>query len=279
MITPLEPVLARAAADAPERALRHAVHGGALGRFEVAVASTCGSQHAGNEDAYSPLDGRGDLFVVADGVGGGALAALASRELVDSLHESLAGARPDAQRVSRAVLDADRRIARRIALLTDAPGAATVVLCAPMNLFASKWLVGWVGDCRAYRLAAAPHAALEPLTLDHTFLHLDEAPPRGGSPDDPARMVGNGAVTSASVALHDLGAGDLLVLCSDGVHKHLDERDWVRLLRQEQQPLARRCDELVALARAHGSVDDATVLLVQRCGLMHGAATSQAGMQ
>ena len=277
MITPLEPALARAAAvPKQDPTPRQAVHGGALGRFEVAVASACGSQHAGNEDAYSPLDGRGDLFVVADGVGGGALAALASRQLVDSLHESLDGARPDAQRVCRAVLDADRQVARRIAALTDAPGAATVVLCAPMNLFASKWMVAWVGDCRAYRLAAEKPAALEALTLDHTFVHLDEAPPRGGSPDDPARMVGNGAVTSASVALHDLGAGDLLALCSDGVHKHLDERDWVRVLRQEQ-PLARRCDELVALAREHGSVDDATVLLVQRCGLMQGAGGPQAG--
>ena len=273
MITPLEPALARAAAPKPVPCVRQALHGGALGRFEVGVASECGSQHAGNEDAHSPLDGRGDLFVVADGVGGGALAALASRQLVDSLHESLDGARPDAQRVRRAVLDADRLIARRIALLTDAPGAATVVLCAPVNLFASKWLVAWVGDCRAYRLAADKAAALELLTLDHTFVHLDEATPRGGSPDDPARMVGNGAVTAASVALHDLGAGDLLALCSDGVHKHLDDRDWVRLLRSDR-PLARRCDELVALARAHGSVDDATVLLVQRCGLMHGAARS-----
>ncbi|MEO6407171.1 MAG: PP2C family serine/threonine-protein phosphatase [Burkholderiaceae bacterium] len=275
MITPLEPALARAA-SAPDATLHHAVHGGALGRFEVAVASVCGSQHAGNEDAHSSLDGNGHLFVVADGVGGGALAALASRQLVDSLHESLDGVRLDTQRVCRAMLDADRQVALRIALLTDAPGAATVVLCAPVNLFASKWLVAWVGDCRAYRLAAASNAPLELLTLDHTFVHLDEAPPRGGSPDDPARMVGNGAVTAASVALHDLGVGDLLVLCSDGVHKHLDDADWVRLLRQEQ-PLVRRCDDLIALARLHGSVDDATVLLVQRCRLMHG--TGYGGLQ
>ena len=275
MITPLEPALARAA-TAPQPSPRQAMHGGALGRFEVAVASARGSQHADNEDAHSPLDGSGHLFVVADGVGGGALAALASRQLVDSLHESLQGLRLDAQRVRRAMLDADRLIARRIALVTDAPGAATVVLCAPMNLFASKWLVAWVGDCRAYRLGAAPHAVLEQLTLDHSFVHLDEAPPRGGSPDDPARMVGNGAVTAASVAMHDLGSGDLLALCSDGVHKHLDDVDWVRLLRA-QQPLARRCDELVALARLHGSVDDASVLLVQRCGLLHGSSHGSSG--
>ena len=39
-------------------------------------------------------------------------------------------------------------------------------------------------------------------------------------------MVGNGAVAGANVALHDLAAGDLLALCSDGVHKHLVDDDW-----------------------------------------------------
>ena len=31
------------------------------------------------------------------------------------------------------------------------------------------------------------------LTCDDTFRHLGEPPPPGGAPDDPARMVGNGA--------------------------------------------------------------------------------------
>ena len=269
LITPLEPGRSHALAARPGPGVRQALHGGAFGRYEVAAASACGSQHAGNEDAHSPVDGAGRLFVVADGVGGGALASLASQQLVEALHDALEGPRLDAARVRQAVLDADRLIARRIALLTDAPGAATVVLCAPQSLFASKWLIAWVGDCRAYRLGSTPGAPIELLTRDHTFGHLDESPPHGGSLDDPARMVGNGAVLSASVALHDLGVGELLVLCSDGVHKHLARDDWPRLL-QADRPLVQRCDDLIAQARAQGSIDDATVLLVQRCGLVRG---------
>ena len=268
LTTPIEPGAARppgrSAADA-----RQALHGGALGRFEVAVASDCGSQHPANEDAHSPLEGDGRLFVVADGVGGGAQAALASRQLVGLLHASLAGQRIEPERVQQAMLAADRGIARRIAQLTDLPGAATVALCAPQNLFASRWLVAWVGDCRVYRLVARADADIELLTRDHTFGHLDEMPPPGGAADDPARMVGNGAVSSAGVGHHDLAAGDLLALCSDGVHKHLQPADWTRLLRTPQ-PLVQRADALIARARANGSVDDATVLLVQRCGLGRG---------
>ncbi|HEY2929632.1 PP2C family protein-serine/threonine phosphatase, partial [Piscinibacter sp.] len=126
-----------------------------------------------------------------------------------------------------------------------------------------SWLVAWVGDCRAYRLGLRGQQPIEPLTRDDTFRHLKELPPPGGALDDPARMVGNGATAGANVALHELPRGDLLVLCSDGVHKHLDAEDWTRLLRQST-PLVQRCEALIALARVHGSVDDATVLLLQR---------------
>jgi serine/threonine protein phosphatase PrpC len=62
-----------------------------------------------------------------------------------------------------------------------------------------------------------------------------------------------------------LGSGDLLALCSDGLHKHVTPSEWRRVLLQPV-PLARRCDDLIALAAANGSTDDATVLLVQRIG-------------
>jgi protein phosphatase len=107
---------------------------------------------------------------------------------------------------------------------------------------------------------------IEMLTRDDTFRHLNESPPSGGSPDDPARMVGNGATSGANVALHELSCGDLLVMCSDGVHKYVDVDDWPRVLRQPA-PLLRRCEELIALARANGSADDATVLVLRRAGL------------
>ena len=111
-----------------------------------------------------------------------------------------------------------------------------------------------------YRLAQRGDRGIELLTRDDTYAQLNETPPEGSSADDPARMVGNGAMSGANVALHELARGELLALCSDGVHKHLDDLDWERVLRQPL-PLARRCERLITLARRHGSADDATVLL------------------
>ena len=266
LITPLEPGLPARLLHGvaqPGLAACQSVHSNAFRRIDVAVASSCGSQHESNEDAHSALDPPGQLFVVADGVGGGAMAQLASAELVAHLHATLGAAPPDAERVSRAVLDADRAIARRIAQVTAAPGAATVALCAPVNRMASQWLIAWVGDCRVYRLALRGAQEIELLSCDDTFRQLGEAPPAGGSLDDPARMVGNGATLGANVALHALASGDLLLLCSDGVHKHLDGPAWRRVLSQPAS-LVQRCQELIGVARANGSADDATVLLLQR---------------
>jgi len=265
LITPIEPgrsthpaSIATAAAPAS-----HAVYANAARRLEAAVASSCGSQHAVNEDAHSALDASGRLFVVADGVGGGAMAQTASRLLVAHLHGALDAATLDGARVAAAMLDADRAIAAAIARVTDRPGAATVALCAPIDAAASHWLVGWVGDCRVYRWSPRGTGLLELLTRDDTFGHLGEATPPGGSPNDPARMVGNGATSGANSAVHGLGRHGVLALCSDGVHKHLDGADWRRVL-AAPLPLAQRARSLVALARSRGSVDDATVLLLHR---------------
>ena len=230
------------------------------------MASSRGPIHAVNEDSHSPIDGAPTLFVVADGVGGGASASYVSKELVSRLHRALAGRRHDAEAVRAALLDADRAIASTLASRTDECGAATVALCARTGASPSHWLIAWVGDCRIYRVPAMERigdAEAELLTVDDTYRNLGETPPPGGSLDDPSRMVGNGAVDAPNVRFVKLGAGEMLVLCSDGVHKHADAREIVRSL-AEPLPLARRCINLIEHARTRGSHDDATVLVVQR---------------
>ena len=71
------------------------------------------------------------------------------------------------------------------------------------------------------------------------------------------------AVSAPNVDEVALRSGEMLVLVSDGVHKHIEPQDLSRVLHQPA-PLVRRCSRLVALARARGSRDDATVLVVQR---------------
>ena len=86
-----------------------------------------------------------------------------------------------------------------------------MALCAATDTSLSRWLVAWVGDCRVYRVSAVRGAAAQLLTQDDTYRHLSEQPPAGGSLDDPARMVGNGAVDAPNVRDVDLGRDEMLL--------------------------------------------------------------------
>jgi serine/threonine protein phosphatase PrpC len=127
----------------------------------------------------------------------------------------------------------------------------------------SRWLIGWVGDCRVYRLAMNGGGALTLMTRDDTYRNLGETPPPGGSPDDPARMVGNGAIGEPNVALTELAFGEALLLVTDGVFKHVTCSEMSAAL-AEPIPLAQRCIRLIQIARARGSTDDATAVVVHR---------------
>jgi protein phosphatase len=248
---------------APSISRRNVVRTTRWVRLELAVASARGPKRDTNEDSHSALDGSTPLFVVADGVGGGAMAAQASRELVSHLHATLDHRRLDARSIRNALLRADRDVGRSIASRTAASGAATVALCAGTGVLLSRWWIAWVGDCRVYRVGTRRDKPAQQLTVDDTYRHLHEAPPPGGSRDDPARMVGNGAVSMPNVRAVALGGSEMLVLCSDGVHKHVAPVELADVLHGSAS-LARRCGRLLALARARGGGDDATVLVVRR---------------
>ena len=265
LVTPYEPAFSQRDQSPRDGATTsgHAVRETSWIRLEMAAASARGTRREVNEDWHSGFNGSAPLFVVADGVGGGAMAAQASRELVSRLHAALDGRGIDAPAIRDALLCADREIGRSISSVTGASGAATVALCAATDVLLSRWLIAWVGDCRVYRVRAAPDEPAQPLTVDDTYRHLGEVPPPGGSCDDPARMVGNGAVSEPNVERVALRRGEMLVICSDGVHKHVEPRELSRVL-HESAPLVRRCGRLLALARARGSDDDATVLVLRR---------------
>ncbi|WP_119157744.1 PP2C family protein-serine/threonine phosphatase [Caldimonas tepidiphila] len=261
LVTPLESS-APPRGDAPQGA-RRLLRLSAWSRADIAVATSAAAHHRVNEDAHSDLARESRVLVLADGVGGGAMAAEVSRRLVDALHQRLDRGALDAGTIARAVLDADRELRDFVGAHTREPGAATLALCAAAGRSAREWWIAWVGDCRIYAAGTGRDEPARQLTHDDSYLNLGEAPPPGGSPADPARMVGNGAVREPNVRRVRLARGERLLLCSDGVHKHLTPHQIGELLRP-RRPLEARCCELVERARAAGSTDDATALVLER---------------
>ena len=238
------------------------------GGLEAAYFSEPGAGHARNEDccSHAPSAERPGFCGVADGVGGGAHGEVASSVLLRHCAGASKETYRDPAMLAEWVARADHEVREAIARRSDQPGAATL---------AAAWFptprvahVVNVGDCRVYRLTPrSPRYAIERLTVDQTYANLAQTPPPAGRPDDPARMVGAGAVGEPPVLKAPIGEREMLLLCSDGLHKFVpDEQiaDVVSSGFSEGRSLEAICGALVRTAKTNGSRDDASALLVLR---------------
>lgn len=235
--------------------------------------SEVGTNHPNNEDSFRHHPGtRSPRFCgVADGVGGGSHGDIASAVLME---HCLAAGRDIARNdlaLSQWVVKADEVVRARIAERGDKPGAATFVgvwFLQDLLKGSCPFHIAHVGDCRIYHLI--PSAAclwINQITCDQTYTNLGLQPPSGGSGDDPARMVGVGAAGTPPVAIFTLKEGEALLLCSDGLHKFLEDHHIARIIDdgwQSGQSEETICRSLVTAAKAAGSYDDVTALLVVR---------------
>jgi PPM family protein phosphatase len=230
------------------------------GGLEYGAASRWGSHHPENEDSYLLPTGSGMPIAVADGVGGGARGKVASQVMTTRIKLLTPALLADPRQLRTWLLASDDTVAAEIARRADRPGATTFVAAVPSR-HGRRWAVTWAGDCRAYRLTAAN--VLQCLTRDDTYGNLAEIPPAGASPDDPARMVGNGAVDQANLRAIALAEGEILFLCSDGVHRFVPGEQIVAIMRAAGG-LDQCCRRLTAAAHLNGGHDDATVVAVER---------------
>jgi protein phosphatase len=122
-----------------------------------------------------------------------------------------------------------------------------------------------VGDSRAYRCR---DRTLERLTKDQTMAQalLDQGVIAATDLErSPFRNVLSSAIGRAAqpvVSRHDLRRGDVLLLCSDGLTKHVpDERIAARLANMESAEQA--CRSLINDALEDGGTDNVTVLVAR----------------
>ena len=229
------------------------------------------------------LDGlrgpEGWLFVVADGVGGQAGGELASQMAVTALAEYLGRAagcfnrlEPDKEhelleQLENAVHSAHRRITETYGGAGGrhaVPGPATTLTLA-LLVWPRAYIVH-VGDSRAFYLRKG---RLRQLTRDQTTGEYMVA--MGAWTEEQARTapVGGTLVSAVgademtpSVGLVDLQPGDSLLLCTDGLTRHVsDERITETLSAATDSGTA--CRSLVDEALAGGGHDNITVVLAR----------------
>jgi protein phosphatase len=237
--------------------------------LEACALSDKGCVRANNED-FSRIDPEIGLYVLADGMGGAKAGERASRLAVDTVWESiLIAPSRDSQALLVAVEEANRRVLEAAANDPALEGMGTTLVAALE--VGDELLIASVGDSRAYLLDAAGFRAI---TEDQSWVN-EVGRPLGLNEEalrtHPMRHVLTMAI-GAGAALeinyyHDirLARGDMLLMCSDGLHGVVEEQRIVAILRGEapDESLEQKCRELIEAARDAGGPDNITAVLLR----------------
>ncbi|HKT10740.1 MAG TPA: protein phosphatase 2C domain-containing protein [Terriglobia bacterium] len=251
--------------------------------LEFGELSDRGSVREGNEDYLghvvpgNPAQARthGWLFALADGVGGQALGEVASRAAVEALlagFRSVPADEPLSALLPRLVQEANHRVleAATVGGREGTGMATTLVACA---LRYDTAVIAHVGDSRCYLVRDNQAMAL---TRDHTLVNEQirlrvlsdreaaEAPGRHIL----SRSLGAGLFVNVETDVRVLLSGDILVLCSDGLHGSVPPADIVAVVRHYPD-LNAAARELVALANQRDGSDNISVQLIRILDVEH----------
>lgn len=235
------------------------------------MMESCGRTHVGyvranNEDSFDCLPELG-LFIVADGLGGAAAGERASAVTVRTLATEAreAGEALTAATLVEAIELANRLI--RVEVETDPilRGMGTTVTAAIAR--PGRVQIINAGDSRAYRLSGGQ---LECLTEDHTWVR-EFAAATGMSPEELAhhryrhmltKAVGAEESVGADTVDASFGPGDVLLLCSDGLHGVLPA-DAIADCLKGDSAVQEKAEALIDATLQRGAPDNVTVVVVR----------------
>lgn len=210
------------------------------------------------------------IFVVADGMGGHAAGEVASEMAVRYVArelESLRGLsdKEIQDRMLSAIRTANGAIFQRTLSEHDKRGMGTTVTA--LTLYENRFLIGQVGDSRAYLLR---DAKLTQITKDHSY--VQEQVDAGYLTPDQARTHPYSNVITRCVGANSevtpdlyggvVKSGDLFLLASDGLTGMLEDYQLAELLAPDRMP-EEEVDSLIAEANRHGGLDNITAIIVR----------------
>ena len=229
-----------------------------------AGVSDTGRKRRQNEDAYVC---EPPLFAIADGMGGAQAGEVASR-LAAAVFEEGAAAIQGEEGVATVVRAANARIFERAVHDPAVAGMGTTATAAVVDESAATVTVAHVGDSRAYLYR---QGTLEQLTTDHSL--VGELVRSGRLTEDEAavhphrsvitRALGTDADVEVDTLTLEVAAGDLVLLCSDGLSAMVRDHEIVRVLEATGGAPRAAAEGLVSAANAAGGEDNVTVVLFE----------------
>ena len=225
-----------------------------------------------NEDSILVLGGEKSppgvdaLLVVADGMGGHAAGEVASNLAVEHINQQFASgafsstAPDEFEEVLRSLLQDVNQVVNTAGQDTDKRGMGTT--CTLVAIKGKCLYYAHVGDSRAYLLRGK---TLEQITDDHSL--VEEMVRDGSLSKEEARVHPNRNVITRAIGLDSsvvvdtggcaLRAGDLIMLCSDGLNSMISDEAIHNVLKESTHKTV--CADLITAANEAGGHDNTTV--------------------
>jgi protein phosphatase len=248
-----------------------------------------GRERTNNEDATLNLDmlltselrlEPVGLYAVADGMGGHEKGEVASSMTLSLLYTSLAPmllnpnsaasnnevGLPDiyAQQIAQTISKAIEEINQQIYQKGNGNMGTTLTMCFVQN---NKAYIANIGDSRTYLWR---QGQLTPLTEDDSLVYSFIKSGQLSREDiytHPDRnkllqSLGSAALSNIEVIVQPLRAGDLLLLCSDGLWEMVHDTQLAQILTANSTPV-RIVEELIEAANTNGGEDNIGLVLVE----------------
>ena len=247
----------------------------------AAALSHPGRQRAENEDAFGNFaDAR--LFLVADGMGGHNAGEVAAAMAIDCVENFFTSFHADPRQVWPYGVDRALSLAANLlrvgikvgndkireAASSDRSRARMGATVVAMAVGEKQVAIAHAGDSRAYRLR---EGEFKKLTRDHSIAEEMRAARPEMTDEELAgfahrnvvmRSLGSKDELEPDVYVNKVAAGDLYLLCSDGLWGSVSDAKMATIL-QSTDDIEAACQLLVDAANEAGGPDNITALLVR----------------
>jgi serine/threonine protein phosphatase PrpC len=223
-----------------------------------------------------PLDEKGALLLVCDGMGGMNAGEVASAIAVDTVKEWFSPekltkevtATPETivRYIEKAIVAADAKIKEEAARDKEKAGMGSTLVLAWLT--GKSAYIGWCGDSRAYRFN--PVLGMERLTRDHSYVQelIDAGKLKPemafGHPQSNiiTRSLGDsGRVAQPETCAIPLYNNDVILLCSDGLCGIMSDNDMEDVLMKNPGDMKQSLNALLTESEKIGWQDNVTIAL------------------
>ena len=241
--------------------------------------TSIGQVRSNNEDNLNLWASNGVLIaLIADGMGGAVGGEEASRLVIEAVQADFLGeprgslqlhTMPEVElgrRLAEAIRDANRAVIDKVQADSQFKGMGTTSTL--MAVRENRVLVAHVGDSRAYHVDA--QGKITQISTDHSFVqalvssgHITEEEARSHPMGNVLyRALGQGIELEVDLYLRFVRAGDHLVICSDGLTRHVLPLEIGSFVHDAANP-AEATEKLIALANKRGGEDNVSVIVIQ----------------